>query len=188
VNADERRQIAASYCILLLLLAVVAAALVMPAFTARADRLTGIQTAREIYQRSNTAIAEAEAILTAGDWAIDEQTLLQADTDALAAAALQQMISGIVDTADAELISMAHRRSEKTLPLIEVPVAVRLTASVAGLTQIFLAIEQSRPVLFVSEVAIQSRHRPGGQLQTLQEELDVQFDVTGFLMPREAPL
>ena len=131
MSPSSRQHVAISYIVLVLLVVLVTITVSVPAITARADSMTTIQTAKDVYRRSVDAIANAEMTLALEDWEIDITRLLQAETDALAAAQLQQTVSGIVGDDDAELISMAYRRSEEVLPLIEILVAVRLKTSVA---------------------------------------------------------
>ena len=186
MNPAVRQQILISYSVLAGILAAILVLVVWPALAARAELLASIESSRDVHRRSMESIAESEALADDTSWAIDAASLLSAETDALAAAELQQTIASIIEREGATLISTAYRRETDTLPLVAVPVPVRLRSSVESLPRILAALETHEPRLYIADLAIQSRHRPGRQLQDLTEELDIQLEVRAYMWPAEA--
>lgn len=183
MNSERRRQIGISYAILGLITLTLILLVVAPPIKRRIELADHMESSRDLYRRARLAIAEGAAAIADESTGIDEALLLHADTDALAAAELQQTIAAIVSAEGASLVSTAFRRTGENNALVEVPVAVRLRSSVESLVAILQAIERNRPRLFVADLSIQSRHSPGRSLRDVQEELDVQFDVIGYLLP-----
>jgi hypothetical protein len=62
-----------------------------------------------------------------------------------------------------------------------------LQCSIEALLRILHSLEGHEPVLFIENLVIQSRRRPGRRLAEAREELDVQFDVMGYLDRQAEP-
>jgi hypothetical protein len=184
MKLERRRQILISYGILAGAALLALATIILPPIASRMELLASIDASIETYARSIDAMERMAEAASSASMTIDDMLLYHADTDALAAADLQQSIADLVDQHGGSLVSTAHRRNSTESPLKMVPVAVRLRSSVASLVDLLLAIEEHRPRLFVSDLLIQSRHRPGRPLQDVNDELDVQFDVVGYLAPQ----
>ena len=109
------------------------------------------------------------------------RTFLKGETSALAGAELQNLIKRVMEANDGLLVSSEFRQSTEPLPLTPITVVVRARSSIAALQRILLELDSGRPTLFVDRLSIQSRHRPGRVIRELNEELDVDFEVTGYV-------
>lgn len=129
-----------------------------PALKAQLDRLTRRQAASGVY--------------------------LAGDTDALAAAALQEDVSATIERNGGKL------RSIQILPVTNdgdfkrVSVRVQLTATLAAFAQILYTLEAGKPVTFVDNLDVKNRRaRRTAKNQNQDPELVIRFDLFGYLRP-----
>jgi general secretion pathway protein M len=179
------QHVLASYALLAILgAAVVSAVVATPAarrigFTAKLDELRSTHArsiaALERNERVRKAVAARQA---RGD---SKREVYQADTAALAGAQLQNELRTLIESEGGMLLSSAFRQSSEPLPLTPVSVSVRMQSSTESLLRILRSLEGRQPALFVDNLVIQGRNRPGRPIKDAREELDVEFDVTGYL-------
>ena len=185
ISVTRREHVLVSYGILFTLTAISSFFGLREAIAGRVAFFSQLEQLRSVHARSLQAMessrAAREALARAGDRARGGADFLEAETDALAAADLQNKIKAIVEAEGGTLVSSAFRRASPPLPLTPVSVIVRLRCSVEALARILHSLEQHEPPLFTEDVSIQSRHRPGRPLQDVNDELDVEFSVTGYL-------
>ena len=80
--------------------------------------------------------------------------VIEAESEALAAARLQAALSAIFQRSGAEALST---RIEETSPLdvlVKIPVTVELTADMAGLQRLLYEVETEQPYLFVERLSV----------------------------------
>lgn len=185
-DAMRKHQVAVSYAMLFAIFALIVALIVSSVAPARLFFFDRLAALRDVYARSSNVIAAVarQAELAEQKPSVPQATYLQGETEALAAADLQNRIKQIVEGEGAVLVSSAFRESGEDLPLTPITVTARMRCSTVALHRILFALESHQPVLFLDRVLIQSRHRPGRPLRDENEELDIDFDVTGYLSGR----
>lgn len=109
---------------------------------------------------------------------------LAGDTDALAAAGLQEDVSATIEKNGGKL------RSIQILPVTNdgdfkrVSVRVQLTATLGAFTQILYTLEAGKPVVFVDNLDVKNRRaRRTNKDQEQDPELVIRFDLFGYLRP-----
>ncbi|WP_051302553.1 type II secretion system protein GspM [Sedimenticola selenatireducens] len=109
---------------------------------------------------------------------------LRGSTPALTGAELQQKIKTMVEATGGQLLStqlVLPSGEEARVP--KVSVKVRMIGDTADLLKTLYAIESSRPILFVEDVAVRSaRKRPS----ELSEMLNINLTVVGYMHQGEA--
>ncbi len=109
---------------------------------------------------------------------------LRGSTPALAGAELQQKIKTMVEATGGQLLStqlVLPSGEEARVP--KVSVKVRMIGDTADLLKTLYAVESSRPILFVEDVAVRSaRKRPS----ELSEMLNINLTVVGYMHQGEA--
>jgi general secretion pathway protein M len=185
------QQVFVSYSIL----GVLSVGLVFAVFGAPVARRIGfsatLEELRSTYARSVGALARSEAVreAVAARYAREDSDrhFYQAETAALAGAQLQNELHTLIQGEGGMLVSSAFRQSSGELSVTPVSVSVRLQCSIEALLRILHSLEGHEPVLFIENLVIQSRRRPGRRLAEAREELDVQFDVMGYLDRQAEP-
>lgn len=111
---------------------------------------------------------------------------LPGNTDALAAAELQEGVSATIERNQGTL------RSIQILPVAEdgdfrkVTVRVQLTATLGAFTRILYSLEAAKPFVFIDNLDIKNRRTRTRQRDDEQEqnpELVIRFDLYGYLRP-----
>jgi len=109
---------------------------------------------------------------------------LPGNTDALAAAGLQEDVSATIEKNGGKL------RSIQILPVTNdgdfkrVSVRVQLTATLGAFTQILYTLEAGKPVVFVDNLDVKNRRaRRAKKDQEQDPELVIRFDLYGYLRP-----
>jgi len=114
---------------------------------------------------------------------------LSGGTDALAAAALQDQVSALVDGNGGALRSMQPLVGVDEQGFRRITVRVEMTATIESLFETLYALETGMPVLFVENLDIQSRHarRRNSQATATPVAADdepllvVAFDLSGYM-------
>lgn len=184
LELTSRQHATLSYAILLAFVAVFGWVVVRAPLAERLSFLARHETLSEVHGRSAALIAEEvarnEALALAPN-DLPDGAFLRGETAALAGAELQNRIRQIVEAQDALLVSSAFRQGGEPQPLTPITVQVRARSSVPALQRILLALEQETSYLFFETLTVQSRHRDGRALRATNEELDVDFEVTGYV-------
>jgi virulence-associated protein VapD len=108
---------------------------------------------------------------------------LPGDTDALAAARLQEIVNSRVETNGAQVRSVQILPTKEDGDFRRVGVRIQLIATVAAVARILYAFEAGDTYLFVDNLDIsnrQNRRRAGEQADP---ELLVRLDLTGYVRP-----
>ncbi len=126
-------------------------------------------------------LAEQRLLARASD---ADQTLIQADTPALAAALLQRELSALVAQGGGSLESVQALAPVETLPFVRIPVRISFTGSVEGLRSFLYAVEQHAPVLLVDELQVAETYLYGEEDGEERRALATVVAVSGFARAR----
>lgn len=126
-------------------------------------------------------LAEQRLLQRASD---ADQTLIQADTPALAAAVLQRELSALVAQGGGSLESVQALAPVETSPFVRIPVRISFTGSVEGLRSFLYAVEQHAPVLLVDELQVAETYLYGEEDGAERRALATVVAVSGFARSR----
>ena len=136
----------------------------------RLARYRDIAAAADRVERA-AALARAERVSSG--------VFLVGDTDALAAAALQNTIGALAREAGAELRSVQSLPPEESEGLVRVRLKSQLITTTRGLKRLLHALETGRPLLFVDAVKIRARlGRIAPRTDALEVDADLMVDLT----------
>jgi general secretion pathway protein M len=177
---------------LLLLVAVLGGAwiwVVEPLAAAYRQTDADLADGRDMLQRFDR-LGDARAALEAQLKAIEERPAsaayyLAGATDALAAAALQERVTQLIDSSGASIVSIQTLPSSEEQGLRRVAIRLQMASELAPLVRILHGLETGVPVLFLDSIELQSYNVPYGDENEPQVEpqLTVGFDLYGYLPP-----
>jgi general secretion pathway protein M len=109
---------------------------------------------------------------------------LAGDTDALAAAGLQEDVGAKIEKNGGKLRSIQILPVKTDGDFKRVTVRVQLTATLGSFTRILYALESGKPYVFIDNLDVKNR-RARQVKKALQEdpELVIRFDLYGYLRP-----
>ncbi len=109
---------------------------------------------------------------------------LAGETDALAAAALQQDVGAKIERNGGRLRSMQPLPVKTDGDFKKVSVRVQMTATLGSLARILHALEAGKPYVFIDNLDVKNRRaRKATKAQHDDPELVVRFDLHGYLRP-----
>ncbi len=112
------------------------------------------------------------------------QVYLRGATDALAAARLQDQVSGVIERHGGTVRSIQSLPGQDDEELRRVAVRVQFTGSTESLFQAVYSLETARPFVFVDNLDIRNRRsRRRANQQTDNPALSVTLDLSGFVRP-----
>ena len=119
-----------------------------------------------------------------------EATLLNGKTPSLAAAEIQEIVTGITKAADAEIMTiriLQPDRSGKDMYLA-IPVEVTITSTIRELTQLLYKLDNSPKLLRIAKLRIKSRRGRSGRRGTRESSVIIVSTLTveGFVKRVEA--
>lgn len=132
--------------------------------------------------RRDTYDAQIDVLLTR----INESGLyIRADTEPLAAAAVQELLKRAVGLHGGELRSIQSLPSLREDDLTRIGLRVVMTGALGSMVHVLYALESGEPFLFVSDLQIKSttRRRRRNAEEPPHETLSIRFDVFGYLPP-----
>jgi general secretion pathway protein M len=110
---------------------------------------------------------------------------LKGETPTLAGAELQERVKSVVESSGGTLVSTQTMPEAEEQGLVRVSVKVRMRADVEGVQKVLYGLETGRPLVFLENVLVRSRVvRRRGVVNI--SELDVSFDVTGYMHAGQA--
>lgn len=176
-----------------LLAAVIAAAAVfavLPTLKAYDDTALALARAKEQVigfervARGRSAYEARLEELTARESA--SQVYLQGGTDALAAARLQDQVSGVIERHGGTVRSIQSLPGQDDEEFRRVSVRVQFTGTTESLFQAVYSLETARPFVFVDNLDIRNRRsRRRANQQSDNPALNVTLDLSGFVRPRQ---
>jgi general secretion pathway protein M len=141
---------------------------------ARARLLRASTTARHV-DRLRAQLATLEK----GDKNQDE--FLQAASESLAAAQLQNQLKVFIDGTQGELRSTQILPSKKDGNLTRVSLRAQMSGTLANVQSVLYALESFSPRLFVDNLDIRARPQNRGHAGQGPVMLDVRFDLFGYM-------
>jgi len=179
VSATVRRPLALLLAALLLAAALAAGFAVAAANREAAGRAEQVQRAvfaeRALLARREPLAAEVAALRRAGQLT---DLFLPADSQARAAAALQDLVKQAAGKAGAGLDSIETLEGQALEGVRTVAVRVRMTASLDSLQATLHALEMGRPLVAVDGLFVHARTTPP---ERQVRNLDVRFDAVGYV-------
>lgn len=115
--------------------------------------------------------------------------MIEAESATLASALLQERVNNVVDESGGTLASTQVVVGQADGGFQRVSVNARMTGSVAEVQSSLYGLESTPPALVVDNLLIVTRRAPArlrGQGDSIEELLDVRFQVTGFYDARAA--
>ena len=180
-----------SLAVLITMLVVFYSIVIHPAISARMkyqerheDLLFQFSKLGDMENRSNQLEIELEKLATQS---IDKTGFLDNKPEALAAADLQKHIKTLIELNEGNLISTQVIPQQEVDIFPQVTVKVHLRGNIKALQHILYRLNFDFPVLLVDNLLIQKRHASGGRrAQQGADQLEVRFDITGFIYQDEA--
>ncbi len=169
-------------------IAAVAVFAVMPTLQAYDDTEIALARAKEQVigfervARGRSAYAARLEELTARESA--SQVYLQGETDALAAARLQDQVSGVIERHGGTVRSIQSLPGQDDEDFRRVSVRVQFTGTTESLFQAVYSLETARPFVFIDNLDIRNRRsRRRANQQSDNPALNVTLDLSGFVRP-----
>lgn len=169
-------------------IAAVAVFAVMPTLQAYDDTEIALARAKEQVigfervARGRSAYAARLEELTARESA--SQVYLQGGTDALAAARLQDQVSGVIERHGGTVRSIQSLPGQDDEDFRRVSVRVQFTGTTESLFQAVYSLETARPFVFIDNLDIRNRRsRRRANQQSDNPALNVTLDLSGFVRP-----
>lgn len=169
-------------------IAAVAVFAVMPTLQAYDDTEIALARAKEQVigfervARGRSAYAARLEELTARESA--SQVYLQGETDALAAARLQDQVSGVIERHGGTVRSIQSLPGQDDEDFRRVSVRVQFTGTTESLFQAVYSLETARPFVFIDNLDIRNRRsRRRANRQSDNPALNVTLDLSGFVRP-----
>ncbi len=165
--------------------------IVSPLIAAYRDTDRAISQASEMLQRYQR-IARTRAALEARLEKLTRRQqssgiYLRGDTDALAAAELQDSATTTIEANGGRVRSIQTLQPRNEDDFVRVSVRVQFTASIESLQRVLYALESGKPFLFITNLDVRSRLKRRGQTREAADPtLAVRFDVSGYLRPELA--
>jgi len=154
------------------------------------QQINDLQDQQQRYQRINQSHSTLQARLQQQQQQFDDsQVLLQGRTLALRPARLQQQLRGIIASSGGELVRVQAMEPMVEQQLAVIRLQVKLRANLEQLLNTLLQLQQSQPLLNLSQLTIQSR--PTRILRSagypVSWPLDIQFQLSGYSLHQGAP-
>lgn len=121
---------------------------------------------------------------------IDESNLyIRAETEPLAAVALQEQLKAAVGTYGGELRSVQSLPSQDQEGLTRIGLRISMTGGLEAVLRVLHQLESGEPLVFVENLAIKEvtrRRRRSDDAEEQETPLSVRFDIYGYLPPEVA--
>lgn len=135
-------------------------------------RTTAIAAQRDAIEAEVAALRKRQA---------DSGLFVRGNSDALAAAALQDHVSAAVRNGGGDLRSLEGLPSESAQGLTRLSMQARLTGDIREVAELLHRLESRQPLLFVEEISLRGRlTRERGEEVKVTPELLVDILVTGY--------
>lgn len=174
--------------LLIVVVAAVAVFAVLPTLKAYDDTEIALARAKEQvigFERVALSRSVYEARLeelTARESA--SQVYLQGGTDALAAASLQDQVSGVIERHGGTVRSIRILPGRDDEEFRRVSVRVQFTGTTESLFQAVYSLETARPFVFIENLDIRNRRsRRRANQQSDNPALSISLDLSGFVRP-----
>lgn len=168
------------------------ALLIGPLVAAYGEVNGAIAQSTELLGRYQRVIAQHSALKVMLDRVNEQHTqsgfYVPGNTDALAAARLQEIVNSRVESNGAQVRSVQILPAREDGDFRRVGVRIQMTASIGAIARILYAFEAGDTYLFVDNLDISNRRsrRRARAAQVADPELLVRLDLTGYVRPELA--
>lgn len=151
--------------------------------TALAESAELLQRYRQIASRREVFAAELDKLAFQQD---NSGVYLPGDTDALAAARLQEIVNSTVVSGGGQLRSVQILPAKDDGTFRKIGVRAQMTGNIAAVARILYAFEAGDIFLFIENIDISNRRARRRNTDRTDPELLIRVDLSGYLRP-EAP-
>lgn len=183
---------ATAFGILIAILLSIYALFVGPLIAAYAEINGAMAQSTELLARYQRIISQRSALQAMLDSANQEYTqsgvYVPGDTDALAAAQLQEIVNSRVESNGGQVRSVQILPAREDGEFRRVGVRIQMTASIAAIARILYGFEAGDTFLFVDNLEISNRQsrRRLKDGQSTDPQLLVRLDLTGYVRPESS--
>ncbi len=162
-------------------------ALIQPAISARSRNAEQIENL--IYQSSRFTLSSQKNLLMKNEikklknQSPSVKGFLDDKAPAIVAADLQKHIKIMVESSGGSLVSTHALPLNEDELFPKVTVKVHLRTDVNSLRDVFYQIAINKPLLFTDNILIQKRHIGNRNRRQTDNQIDVRFDVSGYMNP-----
>jgi len=176
--------------ILLVILLAIYSVLVSPLIAAYSQINSAVAQSTELLARYQRVTAQYPGLKGVLDRVNADHTAsgvyLPGDTDALAAARLQEIVNSRVESNGAQVRSVQILPAKEDGDFRRVGVRIQLIATIASVARILYAFEAGSTFLFVDNLEVSNRKNRRRAGEQLDPELLVRLDLTGYVRPEAA--
>lgn len=180
----------AAIALLVFVLFVVYSLTIGPLISAYARVNTALAESAELLQRYRQIASQREVFAAELDKLAFQQdnsgVYLPGDTDALAAARLQEIVNSTVVSGGGQLRSVQILPAKDDGTFRKIGVRAQMTGNVAAVARILYAFEAGDIFLFIENIDISNRRARRRNTDRTDPELLIRVDLSGYLRP-EAP-
>ncbi len=172
--------------ILFLVLSILFLGLVAPAMTnknASNERIENLQLQHARYKSAEQELIQLEKQLEQllHQYLNHKEDFLEEKQQTLAAADLQQYLKKVIESHAGNLVSTQPITDINKKPFPKVTIKIHMRSNINALQKTLYQLESSRPKLFVDNIIIQRRNPTGRGKQLHIDQLDIRFDVNGYI-------
>jgi len=172
--------------ILLFVMFVLFVVLVAPAMTdkyASNERMENLQLQHARYKSAEQELIQLEKQIEQllHENLNHKEDFLEEKQHTLAAADLQQYLKTVIESHEGNLVSAQPITDINTKPFPKVTIKIHMRGNINVLQKTLYQLESSRPQLFIDDVIIQRRNPTGRGKQLHNDQLDIRFDVNGYI-------
>jgi hypothetical protein len=183
---DPQKHAVASLTILIAVLVMFYATIIHPAISTRLQFQNRVEELQfqfsKLSDSANKSRQLEKELQNLGAQEADKTGFLEHKSEALAAADLQKHIKILVESNEGELISTQVVSQKEIDVFPQVNVKVQLRGNIEALRNILYRLNTEHPVLLINNLLVQSRQVSNGRrAQRRSEQLEVRFDVIGFM-------
>lgn len=172
--------------ILFLVLSILFVGLVAPAMTAKNagnERTENLQLQHARYKSAEQELIQLEKQLEQllHQYLNHKEDFLEEKQQTLAAADLQQYLKKVIESHAGNLVSTQPITDINKKPFPKVTIKIHMRGNINALQKTLYQLESSRPQLFIDNVIIQRRNPTGRGKKLNIDQLDIRFDVNGYI-------
>lgn len=172
--------------ILFLVLSILFVGLVAPAMTNKNtnnERIADLQLQHAKYKSAEQELIQLQKQIEQllHENLEHKKDFLEEKQHTLAAADLQQYLKKIIESHAGNLVSTQPITDVNIKPFPKVTIKVHMRGNIDALQKTLYQLESSKPQLFIDNVIIQRRNPTGRGKQLHIDQLDIRFDVNGYI-------
>lgn len=172
--------------ILFLVLSILFVGLVAPAMTNKNtnnERIADLQLQHARYKSAEQELIQLQKQIEKllHENLEHKKDFLEEKQHTLAAADLQQYLKKIIESHAGNLVSTQPITDVNIKPFPKVTIKVHMRGNIDALQKTLYQLESSKPQLFIDNVIIQRRNPTGRGKQLHIDQLDIRFDVNGYI-------